>query len=499
MSLSFFTASLVLGCSNGFFGKNTDPEFDTGRSGPSDQTDDTGAEASADDTGEEQGEEEEPDPADVDDDGDGTTENEGDCDDTDSSVGPGSDEIYYDGIDNDCDESTVDDDADGDGSTYGDDCDDTDASAYPGADEDRTDGVDNDCDGDVDERFEVETVDADHDGGYPSALDVTSDGDVHIVYQDRDSGSLYWARLTSATWSAPAEIVSGGTSGEWMDAKMDSQDRLQLAFTWSDGGTQELYFAFLDSGVWYGVYVVDDASITGSSSLGHEVSIDIDSSDLPSFTYYVDEHPDHVFGFGIPTLAETSSWLGEVLYLPVDYQLTGNAGEEIALAIDNDGFDHVLYYDDGWTAGEMQYSGVGADLNISLSQTAWDGEAADISMDVGTDNEPCASFYAVSAGDLMYGCYDGSNWSFEQVDASGDVGLGSAMVLDGDEPWIAYYDESNGDLKVAHKDASGWELFTVDSEGDVGQQPSIALGDDGRVHVSYYDASKAALKYAVGR
>ena len=46
----------------------------------------------------------------VDNDGDGLSENQGDCDDTDPDIYPGATEIPYDGVDNDCDESTPDED-----------------------------------------------------------------------------------------------------------------------------------------------------------------------------------------------------------------------------------------------------------------------------------------------------------------------------------------------------------------------------------------------------
>ena len=59
-------------------------------------------------------------PADADGDGYAVT----DCDDEDATVHPGAPEIPYDGVDNDCDEQTPDDDLDGDGVLVADDCDD---------------------------------------------------------------------------------------------------------------------------------------------------------------------------------------------------------------------------------------------------------------------------------------------------------------------------------------------------------------------------------------
>lgn len=90
----------------------------------------------------------------IDNDGDGYGAGTGcvgeDCVDTNAAINPGEDEIPYDGLDNDCNASTVDDDLDGDGYLVEVDCVDTDENINPGSEEICTDGVDNDCDGNTD-------------------------------------------------------------------------------------------------------------------------------------------------------------------------------------------------------------------------------------------------------------------------------------------------------------------------------------------------------------
>ena len=72
--------------------------------------------------------------ADADADGFASVETGGeDCDDSDAEVHPGADELPYDGVNNDCDASTPDDDLDGDAFGIATDCDDTNDAVYPGA------------------------------------------------------------------------------------------------------------------------------------------------------------------------------------------------------------------------------------------------------------------------------------------------------------------------------------------------------------------------------
>jgi hypothetical protein len=80
----------------------------------------------------------------------GHVEDATDCDDDDAQSYPGAEEIPYDGVDQDCDGSDLDD-ADGDGSPWTEDCDDEDDQRSPDLPEVCDDGVDNDCDETIDD------------------------------------------------------------------------------------------------------------------------------------------------------------------------------------------------------------------------------------------------------------------------------------------------------------------------------------------------------------
>jgi hypothetical protein len=85
---------------------------------------------------------------DLDNDGYGLGE---DCDEQRADVNPGMPETPYNGLDDDCNAATLDDDLDLDGFGHQDDCDDTDSATHPGAFDVCGDGIDNSCDGRIDE------------------------------------------------------------------------------------------------------------------------------------------------------------------------------------------------------------------------------------------------------------------------------------------------------------------------------------------------------------
>lgn len=95
----------------------------------------------------------------------GYVTNYSDCDDNNSEISPGVNEAPYNGIDDDCNSATPDDDLDGDGYLLAEDCDDNDAAINPGTPE-ICDGLDNNCNDEADEGLQFDTyyMDSDLDG-----------------------------------------------------------------------------------------------------------------------------------------------------------------------------------------------------------------------------------------------------------------------------------------------------------------------------------------------
>jgi uncharacterized protein (TIGR02145 family) len=116
---------------------------------------------------------------------------ETDCDDTNAAVYPGATEVPYDGIDNDCDVLTLDDDLDEDGFIKANDCDDADATRNPGATEICGNGIDDNCDGNIDE------------GCIPTVTSLTG-----RIWMDRNLGA-------SQVATSPDDAASYGDLYQW--------------------------------------------------------------------------------------------------------------------------------------------------------------------------------------------------------------------------------------------------------------------------------------------
>ena len=146
----------------------------------------------------------------------------GDCDDDDPAVNPAASEIWYDDIDNDCDEATNDNDADADGylaeSRGGDDCDDTRADVSPVSVEVLSDDIDHDCDGDS-RTFGLDTIAAATDQLNSLAWSSPHDG-----VWSANSSTVYLSMASDRVDVTRPSASGGSTTVEYYDSA--------IAFGW---------------------------------------------------------------------------------------------------------------------------------------------------------------------------------------------------------------------------------------------------------------------------
>ena len=182
-----------------------------------------------------------------DDDNDGWTFCD-DCNDADATISPSAVEVLCNGVDDDCDPKTVDArDVDGDSSSSCDDCDDTDSSVFPGNIEDCEDDIDNDCDGIVNEECASDYSDTwstDSYVTYSCAYGNVNIGFNQILIQDNDPvitltsvgtgsqpGSMSGYFTTGLEWSANRIITGTCTETYTIEGEFLDENTFTATFT----------------------------------------------------------------------------------------------------------------------------------------------------------------------------------------------------------------------------------------------------------------------------
>ena len=122
------------------------------------------------------------------------------------------------------------------------------------------------------------------------------------------------------------------------------------------------------------------------------------------------------------------------------------------------------------------------------------------SLAIGADGLARISYYDKTAGDLKFATQvSKKKFEIETVDAPGNVGGWTSLVLVDDKPAIAYYDFDNGDLKFATKQGASWNVSKVDgADTDSGKFAAIAKDGSNGLGIVYYDATNGDLRYVTG-
>ena len=352
----------------------------------------------------------------------GGSANDEDCDDTDGAVYPGATEVWYDGVDSDCDGwSDFDQDRDGfDSLDYGgSDCDDLDPLVFPGRTDICGDGIDNDCDGvvdacDLDVRLWGEDVGDAAGSALAGAGDVNGDGYADLLVgadrEDRGGAAAGAAYLVVGPVSgdqsladAEAKLVGESTGdhagiavGGGGDVNGDGYDDLIVGAYDNDAGGASAGAAYLVVGPVSGEV---DLSAATARLLGEQpgdfagFSVagggDADGDGIADLLVGAYENDDAGTAAGATYLVE-GPVSGNLRLWSADAKLTGAlAGDQSGWAVafagdtDGDGADDILVgapyaHPAGVYTGALYVvlGGVGGTLELSSADAMYTGRTS---------------------------------------------------------------------------------------------------------------------------
>lgn len=329
----------------------------------------------------------------------------------------------------------------------------------------------------------IETVHEDAEG-YAVANALSPDGNPQIVYFT-DDGVTY-ARSDGRGWSH--EVVASGrvsTRVGTLDLVVDRGGVPRVSYHDAEAGT--LGYAY-DAGTSWQAETVDAGN---DGVVGQANSIAVESSGRPHIAYLGDGGAKHA-------ASGRSSWRGG--WINDDLNVRDEVNGGIAIDVASDGNPHVVYYVRSRTS--VRYARWDGDtwFHETVASEGLVGNTLDIELGADDDAHIVYSEWKTGAGfdaGLHYAHWTGSTWERSTIDT--DHGRWPSIALDADgNPHISYvvtHSSSDRELIYAYPTDDGWEVETVD-RGQGIFDSSIAVADDGTVHISYVNYPLGSVKHA---
>ncbi|MCS7298668.1 MAG: hypothetical protein RMJ37_01745 [Spirochaetia bacterium] len=284
------------------------------------------------------------------------------------------------------------------------------------------------------------------------------------------------------------EIVdSTSGSGFNLSSFVDSDNNIHLAYY--NFNSKNLFYAFRKNQSDRWIIEVVDKDVDS----GRYPSIFVDNFNRIhiSYTYINERWDDEDLRYAIK---EGREWK----IFTLDNQ--DKAGRYTSIVVDERGVPHISYYN--YTLGSLRY------LTYNIKMDRWEVSVPDSYENVGSDtsisvfNNVVHIVYLDNAnGDIKY-CRKGvdeteAGWRFEVIDADGKVGYYSSMKIDKfGNIHVSYYDSTLKALKYAVKTKGKWNIQVVDRKDDPGRFTSIFVDEKGNPHISYFVESKKEIRYA---
>jgi hypothetical protein len=368
-----------------------------------------------------------------------------------------------------------------------------------------------------------QTMTIENDAGPYSSLAVDQQFVPHVACYLTTGGNLAYGAWTGSVWAGKAnpggpDQVDSFQTGRYPSLALDQDEYPLIAY--HDWGHGHLMFSRWDGSAWRGFVTAEgpDTVDTGTSyvgeTVGQETSIAVDGNGYPHIVYYDEAEEDVKY-----VRWSGSSWRGLARGNRPDSVDSDTAIDDRrpAIALDADGYPHVSYCN--WTDGDLRYVRWSGSDWVGLADTnapdTIDGAASSAghssSIAIDSQGYPHIAYQAASGtATAKYARWNGSAWVGLTSDTGPEIVPGTTFASDvdlaldsEDRPHIAYYDVDLHCLKYVRWNGDAWMGLAdttapdiVDLAADVGTFPSLVLDKDDNPHISYWDYTNMAIKYA---
>jgi len=327
-----------------------------------------------------------------------------------------------------------------------------------------------------------------------SSMKIDRAGNAHLVYvvddQPQTLKYAFWDHVLKRWFTM--KVASGAS---FPSLALDSKQH--PAISWADAGTIlgcKLHYTHWDGTSWK-----NETVPLAAETVAFYTSLALDRNDAPSMSFYEYNGPR---GSGFRVRMRVATWTGKEWEVStVDGQ--NQSGKFNSLAIDSKGHLHLAYANvNAGTAGTRYGFWDGESWHVEevdgLGHHTFQYVGYGVFIVLDKDGDPHISYLNYSnPGGVKYAFRKGGQWKVQTVDQIARVGYPdrTALALDDQRrPIVAYYDASQGTVKVAHLDGSAWLTETVDG-GGCGYTPSLQIHGD-TVWLSYADEANRGIKVA---
>ena len=347
----------------------------------------------------------------------------------------------------------------------------------------------NTTDDGINHQWAKTTMDYSVQAGTWNAVDVDSNGHIHVV-QIKDGNYEIRHSVNDGTGWNSGKIKDCGNTYCWdIHMVIDDNDHIHLAYTTYTQWAETLVYMNYDGTTW------TDTSVSSSAHFG-PIGIAVDSSNHPHISYAANGADQCGNGLRIASYTGTA-WSHNTVVAG------NNRGCDSAIVIDESDNIYIAYQNRD-----------SSKLMIATDKSgSWDSYL----VDTGTSPSNLYPGYMTSMAmdgqgqfhiahqdskedDLRYSTgAPNSGWTTTVVESTGSTGRDPSIAVDAaDQPHIVYHTWSGQNLKYATIDpvTTNWAVTTMASGADVGEGNSIVIDESGVMHVPFSDGTSEVLKYA---